>query len=219
MRRIIGGLSTDIREFAYHVSLQHRGHHVCGASILSEFHVLTSASCVLFDLVVAAGNLCILVGSNDEFNSDGLGTYYNVRYIIYHPDYSPRLYWKNDIAILKLESPINFSSDYTNIEAIQISNILLSAKSTTVVCGWGDDSVEPRESTRNLKKIHVMIKGEYFCQRYADFPVVNENKICGTTLYPNSFITLGDGGSGIVRNRMLVGVISVFTHFKPLTSF
>lgn len=82
------------------------------------------------------------------------------------------------------------SRDYTNIEAIQVSKIPLSARTTTVICGWGDDSVQPRESTRNLKKIHVKIRGDSFCHQHSEFPIVKQNKICGTPMYPNAFITL-----------------------------
>lgn len=50
MNRIIGGERVDIGEFPDQISLEYRGYHICGGSIMTNYHVITAASCVVFDL-------------------------------------------------------------------------------------------------------------------------------------------------------------------------
>lgn len=98
----MGGKIAVMGEFPHQVSLQYAGHHICGGSIITDYHIIISASCVLFEYVIIAGNLRVLMGTNDKYNTLGFGTYHNVKYVIYHPDYKPRLFWINDIAILRV---------------------------------------------------------------------------------------------------------------------
>lgn len=43
--RILGGIDADIRDYPYQVSVQFYNTHICGGSIISPGHVLTSAHC------------------------------------------------------------------------------------------------------------------------------------------------------------------------------
>lgn len=53
--KIIGGVDADIKDIPYQVSMQYRGAHVCGGSIISLDRVLTAAHCtapcVNFDFI------------------------------------------------------------------------------------------------------------------------------------------------------------------------
>ncbi|XP_044006087.1 coagulation factor IX-like [Aphidius gifuensis] len=109
MNKIIGGRTAYIDEFPHQVSVLYREHHMCGGSILTNNYVLTSATCIMYDLVVVTANLRIFTGTNDRLQRDFTGQYHNVALIIYNPLYSPRLFWHNDLAILKLETPIIYT--------------------------------------------------------------------------------------------------------------
>ena len=43
--RIVGGWEARLNEFPYQISVQWRGSHVCGGSLLDRYHVLTAAHC------------------------------------------------------------------------------------------------------------------------------------------------------------------------------
>lgn len=102
MNKITGGRTAYIDEFLHQVTVIYREHHMCGGSILTNYYVITSASCVMFDLVGVTANLRIFTGTNDLLERDFEGQYHNVALIIYHPQYSPRSFWNNDLAILKV---------------------------------------------------------------------------------------------------------------------
>ena len=45
-RRIVGGVTSEGGEWPWHISLQMKGTHVCGGSILSPSVIVTAAHCV-----------------------------------------------------------------------------------------------------------------------------------------------------------------------------
>lgn len=108
MSKILNGNAASIRDFPHHVSVQYLEHHICGGSVISGNHVLLAANCVVLDLNTVTGNLRVLAGTHNRIDEAAIpGTYHYVKYIIYHPEYSPKLFWKNDIAILTVCFIIN----------------------------------------------------------------------------------------------------------------
>ncbi|XP_069492142.1 transmembrane protease serine 2 isoform X2 [Ambystoma mexicanum] len=102
--RIVGGTVATRGEWPWQVSLQVRGTHVCGGSIVTPYWIVTAAHCVEGGLSstsqwkVYAGYLYLY-----EMSSG-----YLVEKIISRPDYETKTK-NNDLALMKLASPITFS--------------------------------------------------------------------------------------------------------------
>ncbi|KAK7789493.1 hypothetical protein R5R35_002797 [Gryllus longicercus] len=100
--RIVGGSETSITDFPYVASLQYRGKHACGGSIISENYVLTAAHCV-HD---SAETYTVRVGSTESGNG---GTVCKVKKFIVHPKYDPETLFDYDIALVELKKSIEIS--------------------------------------------------------------------------------------------------------------
>lgn len=99
--KIEGGELCRIQEKPSVVSIQRNSYHICGGGIISDRHIITSASCITLDNLVVFGNLDVFSGTADLFQQ-GTCQINKVHYVIIHPHYDAKNFWRNDIAILKV---------------------------------------------------------------------------------------------------------------------
>ncbi|XP_067635708.1 transmembrane protease serine 9-like [Eurosta solidaginis] len=130
--RVVGGFDAYISQFPYQISLQHLdGSHSCGGSIISNKFILTAAHCV----VVGNGIETypprfyqVRVGSVQRAAG---GQLLNVKRIIVNKSYGNFL---NDIALLELEEPLEFTK---NIQPIEIADEEVPSGEDVIISGWG----------------------------------------------------------------------------------
>ncbi|XP_044019372.1 trypsin zeta-like [Aphidius gifuensis] len=122
--KLYGGTRVEIGEHPYVVSLQWKGVHQCGGSIISLDTIITSASCVVIDTVplIYQSNLQVLIGTNNNLAHHGNGLLYSIRYLIAHKNYDPHDAWINDLALLKGDSgnPIIFGQYIVGIISVSV---------------------------------------------------------------------------------------------------
>ncbi|XP_046402913.1 trypsin-7-like [Ischnura elegans] len=129
--RIVGGEDAAPGEFPYQLSLRIGGHHICGASILSEDWAVTAAHCVHN---VGDYRLQLMAGSLDVDEGD----IYDVTNFTVHPKYDDATRDFNwDIAV---STPFVFSSTVSPI-ALPAEGEELDAGTMVVISGWGYISV------------------------------------------------------------------------------
>ncbi|NXF36574.1 PRS55 protease, partial [Nyctibius bracteatus] len=101
---ITAGRYAKAGEFPWHVSIQSNGKHICGGTIISALWILTAAHCfaeeVPPDLTVVVGGIDLNLPL-EEHKLDSL---------ILHEDFD-RMSMENDIALILLSSPIEFSNE------------------------------------------------------------------------------------------------------------
>ncbi|XP_046971241.1 CLIP domain-containing serine protease HP8-like isoform X1 [Vanessa cardui] len=183
--RIIGGQYANLYEFPWmalisHVIGRHNGKRQtqfqCGGTIINSRYILTAAHCV--ESKVIAG---VRVG---EFNintpEDCQGEYPHylceshiqdiaVVKSIPHEDFKILPNVQNDIALLRLKVPIDFS--FKNVAPVclplfnELRNISLDGKRATVA-GWG--ITEFNRASSVLRKVDLPIKTENECRQYYD---------------------------------------------------
>lgn len=104
-KKIFRGEKVEIFDYPYMVSVQCANFHMCGGTIISSSHILTTASCLLLERNVVLANIEILTGTNDLQRHDIISSWkvYKVAFVIFHKRYEPSN-WLNDIGILNINN-------------------------------------------------------------------------------------------------------------------
>ncbi|CAH2060568.1 unnamed protein product, partial [Iphiclides podalirius] len=211
--RLAGGTPTTIEEFPYIVALVYRypgaGITVqrCVGSLISSWHVLTSAFCFTgADL----SNMEVRAGST---NSMAGGSVVTIREVTQHPDYqeTPR---KADIAVALLNTPFGIT-DSINILYLPPPGTYIPDGGNLRIVSWGFESIQGPQletlKTINLRKVPL----EECEAAYVDSEAVaiGDEVICAAE--EEKSLCFGDSGAPMVIGRTVVGVSS---HFEDCSS-
>ncbi|NWT39291.1 PRS55 protease, partial [Chroicocephalus maculipennis] len=155
-------------EFPWHVSIQSNGKHICGGTIISALWVLTAAHCFAEEV---PPDLTVVVGGTDlslpleEHKPDSL---------ILHENFDG-MSMENDIALILLGSPIEFSNEKTPICLPFIRDI--DTWQQCWVAGWGSTSgAVTVPASHVLQKARMkLISREQCLER---IPELVENVLC-----------------------------------------
>ncbi|XP_068624608.1 trypsin beta-like [Battus philenor] len=207
--RIVGGTPTTIYESPYMVALLYHfpatGLRVqrCVGSLISSWHVLTSAYCytgaVLSNIEVRAGSTHSMAG----------GSVVTISEVIKHPDYQQRPR-SADIAVAVLATPLPISSDI-DILYLPPQGINIPDGQSLKVVGWGFESLGAPQletlKTINLNKVSLdecqAIYGEQ------DNVVIDNSVICASE-EGQVGTCHGDSGAPLVMGNLVVGLSSYF---------
>ena len=168
--KIVGGLPIGINQAPYQVSLQDRGFHICGASIISENFVITAAHCTSGN---TAASLKIRAGS--DLSASG-GVLIQVAEILQHESFDS---WTIDFdfSILKLEESLKFSETIQPV-ALPTQDEEVPTGILCFVTGWGNtqNSAETREKLRGA--FVPSVKQESCFKAYGNFGEITARMIC-----------------------------------------
>ncbi|KAF2881835.1 hypothetical protein ILUMI_24336 [Ignelater luminosus] len=200
--RIIGGSDAQESFFPYQVSIRfsvsHK--HNCGGSILNPTVILTAAHCVHgfwpLDFYVVVGSYLLSNG----------GVAHAIRQLRAHELYN-NFTFKNDIALIMLQSPIQYS---INVSPIQLETRYIGYGLDVVLSGWGTTSY-PGYFPNNLQYIHLQTISNTRCQRLfltapKTFPVF-KTALC-TLTQSGKGPCKGDSGGPLVYNGKQIGIVS-----------
>jgi len=134
LTKVVGG--DDVREhsFPWQVSLQYKSgsnfYHTCGGTLIASQWVLTAAHCI------GSRTYRVYLGKHNLKNDNEAGSIaLSPEKIVVHPKWdSYRI--RNDIALIKLSSPVTFSDTIMAACLPEAGNIMPHA-TTCYVTGWG----------------------------------------------------------------------------------
>ncbi|CAO1436526.1 unnamed protein product [Diamesa hyperborea] len=153
-RKIVGGKQASTSQFPYQAGLLMNVYgslFACGGSLISKNRVLTAAHCA-----EEASEALVILGANylDRDEPGQVKMTVPVSGLVCHSEYDPDSL-QNDVAMIKLPSPVVFNNIIRPIALPERSNDLVGV--TAVASGWGnfDQTQKPSPFLRfvNLKVI------------------------------------------------------------------
>lgn len=171
--------------------LWRQGKIYCGASVISDRHVITAAHCVNnFD----ADELKVYFGGHN-ISTD----YTDIRRVdeIFQHEYFDPVSYDNDIAIIKLEKPIQFGPKIQPacLPSTQFEDY---AGELTLIAGWGR-TAEKDSVSKSLRSVIIPVWSEQQCAKSgygkkrltgnmmcAGYPD-GEKDACQVNILPNKF--------------------------------
>ncbi|CCN71779.1 S1 family peptidase [Vibrio nigripulchritudo] len=181
--RIIGGAEVAHSSVPYQVALQTpSGFQFCGGTIIARDWVLTAAHCVQGK---SASGVQIRIGVADLRTSQG--EKHNVSRVITHERYNSSNL-TNDIALLKLSTPVDAKYQIAKLPTPAIKAQLASPGDTLKASGWGRFSGSSNQGSSILKAADLPV-GD--CQQITGRPV-SSDFICGYK--PRNSVCNGDSG-------------------------
>ncbi|CAJ1080986.1 LOW QUALITY PROTEIN: uncharacterized protein LOC119010001 [Xyrichtys novacula] len=207
--RIVGGVDAPPGSWPWQVSLQIFGGHVCGGSLINREWVMTAAHCFFSESVsdwqVSLGRQN-LQGQNPNEVSRGVSA------IILHPNYDSATS-DNDIALLKLSSPVQFT-DYIRPVCLAAGESIFNNGTDSWVTGWGAvQEGEPLPFPETLQEVQVPVLGNRQCNCLNGVGTITNNMICAGVLAGGKDSCQGDSGGPMVSKQEKVWVQSGVVSF------
>ncbi|XP_038829583.1 transmembrane protease serine 5-like [Salvelinus namaycush] len=210
--RIIGGVEATLGRWPWQVSLYYSNRHTCGGTIITSQWVVTAAHCVHNYRLPQVSSWVVYAGIVTR-SSAKMAQYtgYAVEKIIYNKKYNPRSH-DNDIALMKLLTPLNFSDTIRPICLPQYEHDLPGGTQCWI-SGWGYTQPDEVLIPATLKEAPVPLISTKKCNSSCMYNgEVTPRMLCAGYTEGKVDACQGDSGGPLVCQIdnvwRLVGVVS-----------
>ncbi|NWU60067.1 TMPS5 protease, partial [Dromas ardeola] len=215
--RVVGGTEVSPGRWPWQVSLYQGSRHHCGGSVLAREWIVTAAHCVHRHAVFLLGHRRLRASAWLVFagvithgsikQEDGV----LVKKIIYHPLYNDSSL-DYDIALMKLQVPLNFSGAIRAV-CLPPSHQDLFQGTQCWVSGWGYTRPDQGQVTETLKEALVPLIGTRRCNSSCMYAgELTARMLCAGYLRGKIDACQGDSGGPLVCQDgftwSLVGIVS-----------
>eukprot|EP00794_Sanderia_malayensis_P015693 gene15693-17276_t len=132
--RIVGGEDATPGKWPWQVAIYKDGTFICGGSLINAQWIVSATHC--FEDDPSPSSYYVVLGEHDRSRTEGTEVRKYLDKIVLHPGYSKKITYNNDIAVLKMASPVIFNR--------RIAPVCLPRQGTQVqlqkqcyVSGWG----------------------------------------------------------------------------------
>lgn len=137
IERIVAGTKARPGQFPFLAALRlANGQNFCGATIITQRHLLTSARCFIPTYRRNMNNIRAYVGAHSLRD----GTMHRVTRLIKHPQFSERTFF-NDAAVLQLVTQIQLVPGRVQLARLPQQDIRDGTRAQVSLVGWGPTQV------------------------------------------------------------------------------
>ncbi|KAH6929037.1 hypothetical protein HPB50_022496 [Hyalomma asiaticum] len=214
-QRIVGGHSSAPGSWPWQVALYKEGEFQCGAALVSDQWLVTAGHCFYNTLTSHWVARMGMLRRGTEMPSP-FEVVSSISHVVIHPEYVDKGF-ANDIALLKLDKPVDFS-DYIRPICLPSDGETVRPRHTSfcVAVGWGKLLEVGRLFPDTLQEVPLPVLTTEECRRRTLFlPLYNitENMFCAGYERGGRDACLGDSGGPLMCQKVdgrwsLVGVTS-----------
>ncbi|XP_072402812.1 uncharacterized protein l(2)k05911 [Diabrotica undecimpunctata] len=208
-KRIVGGHNAEVNEWPWIAALFNGGKQFCGGSLIDNNHILSAAHCVAHMSSWDVARLTVRLGDhNIKSNSETRHIEKRVKRVVRHRGFDARTLY-NDIAILTLDSPVDFNQQVRSV-CLPTSSTDPTGKTGTVI-GWGSLR-ESGPQPAVLQEVNIPIWNNLNCKsKYGPAAPggIVEHMLCAGEANRDS--CSGDSGGPLMINDgkwVQVGIVS-----------
>ncbi|ESO01752.1 hypothetical protein HELRODRAFT_140768, partial [Helobdella robusta] len=214
---IVNGNDARPDTWPWQAALFYFKKQLCGASLLDERHVVTAAHC----LDSEPSDYTLMLGSIEK-SSEASGnlftnraSFIQVQNFTVHPNYTSFCYyWGNDIAILRLATPVRFNRALSPVCLIDPQYDVITTSSICYALGWGLTNFYNSTSDATILQVAKLKLWSWDECRKTNF-FISPSMICAG--YTGGIIANCKGDSGgplVCRNSISSGSSSI-NSFSP----
>ncbi|CAL4120268.1 unnamed protein product [Meganyctiphanes norvegica] len=212
--RVVGGKPTGQTEYPWAAALSYRGKLYCGATLVTNEHLVTAAHCISG---ITKSRVEIVMGSyNKSDTSEPSRREHKVKEWWAHPDFNRRTF-NNDIGIIRLDKKVDFDHFVRPVCISEANPRSTFIGEKGIVIGWGrqDENGVPSDVLREVR-VPIMSNDECKTKNYKP-KEITDNMMCAGFDAGKIDACQGDSGGPLLLEKQtsggtpqidLIGVVS-----------
>ncbi|XP_053324640.1 transmembrane protease serine 6 isoform X1 [Spea bombifrons] len=193
--RLVGGTISQEGEWPWQASLQVRGAHMCGGSLVSDRWILSAAHCFHQESYSSPDVWTVSLGKVRLSRNSPKEMSFKVTRLVIHPFYDDESH-DYDVALVLLDHAVPLTSPHVQPVCLPASNHHFPTGNICWVTGWGAVT-EDGPTSDTLQKVDLQLISQDICSELYRYQI-SPRMFCAGYRDGSKDACLGDSGSPLV---------------------